>query len=295
MHHLFAASHFAAGVPRWVPCAECGNRYDADAMRFCSRCGSTVQGKDPEARVPVLANDPRRRRAQMGGAILLFMGLGIFAVWGWGLMMAGFDAEDDIEGFVGLTGDSPIPAGDLHVRALANGTPLPGADVRLRLPSGADYLQGTTDAHGWYNVSLARQAAVTIHVSLGNDSVERRAFVVWPSLEELRIDVLRDEPHASGRVGLEQFSALVVVVLVFIGLASLLMATGGAAALALRLPNLAIAAPIPGLVATTILFLWTILVGAFEVGVLALLALQIAAIAMIASGRGVFRRRRREP
>lgn len=279
-------------MPRWVPCAECGNRYDAEAMKFCSRCGSTVQGKDPDVRVPVLANDPRRRRAQMGGAILMFMGLSFFAIWAYGLVSAGFHPEAGIDSFVGLTGDSPVPAGDLHLRVLDNGTAVANAAVAVRLPSGLDHKAGLTDAQGWYNVTLERQAAVTITVSEGNRSIERRAFIVWPNTEQVTLDFGRDGNQTDAWLGLEDFNKMAAVVVFAIGAAALLMGIGGASALALRFPNLAIVAPVPALVGTGLLFLWTILVGTFEVGILAILILQLVAIGMVASGRSSFRRPR---
>ncbi len=259
---------------------------------FCPRCGSTVRGKDPEVRVPVLANDPRRRRAQMGGAILLFMGLSFFGLWAYGIVSAGYHPEGSIDSFVGLTGDSPVPAGDLHIRVLENGTAVENATVHLRLPSGLPYLQGATNHAGWYNTTLERQAAVNVTIQVGNVTLERRAFVVWPNTEEVTFDVARDPLHASGWLGLEQFNQIAVVFLMGIGLASLLLAVGGAAALALRLPNLAVAAPIPSIVVTSLLFVWTLLVGVFYVGIVLMLALQVTALVMVASGRSAFRKRR---
>jgi len=292
MHHLFALLQVAGPVPRWVPCAECGNRYDTETTTFCPRCGSTLQGKDPEVRVPVLANDPRRRRAQMGGAILLFMGLAFFAIWAYGLVSAGYHPEGSIDSFVGLTGDSPIPAGDLHLQVLHNGTPVPGANVHLRLPSGVAFRDGNTDSAGWYNTTLERQAAINITVQAHNLTLERRAFVVWPNSEEVRLDVGRDAPHDAAWLGLEQFNQLAVLFLMAIGAASLLMAGGGAAALALRFPAFAVIAPLPSIIVTSLLFLWTLLVGVFYIGIVLLLAMQVTAFAMVASGRGSFRRKR---
>lgn len=292
IHHLFAAARLAVAVPRWVPCAECGNRYDAETTTFCPRCGSTLHGKDPELRVPVLANDPRRRRAQMGGAILLFMGLAFLGIWGYGLVSAGSHPELSIDSFVGLTGDSPIPAGDLRLQVLNNGTAVANATVSLRLPSGLPFKDGVTDAAGWYNTSLERQAAVNITVHAGNVTFERRAFVVWPNLADVRLDVAKDAPRVSGWLGLEQFNDLAIWFLMFVGAAALLMAVGGGAALALRLPGLAVAAPIPSIVVTSLLFVWTLLVGVFYVGIVLLLALQVTALVMVASGRMAFRRKR---
>ncbi|MES2154004.1 MAG: Ig-like domain-containing protein [bacterium] len=278
-------------MPRWVPCAECGNRYDADTTAFCPRCGSTIRGKDPEVRVPVLANDPRRRRAQMGGAILLFMGLAFFGLWGYGLASAGFHPEGSIDSFVGLTGDSPIPAGDLHLQILDNGTAVPNATVALALPSGVAFKSGITDDNGWFNVTLDRQAAVNITVHAGNITLERRAFVVWPASEEVHLDVA-DPARSTAWLGLQEFNQMALVVLMVSGVAFLLMAVGGGAALALRTPNLAVAAPMPTVVLTGLLFLWTLLVGVFYVGIVLLLALQVTAIVMVASGRSAFRKRR---
>ncbi len=292
MHDLFAARPVASSVPRWVPCAECGSRYDADTTTFCPRCGSTIHGKDPEVRVPVLANDPRRRRAQMGGAILLFMGLAFFAIWGYGLVSAGFHPEGSIDGFVGLTGSSPIPAGELHIRVVRDGVAIENATVVLALPSGLPFKSGATNHAGWYNASLERQAAVNITIHAGNVTLERRAFVVWPASEEVLLDVARDPARSTEWLGLQEFNQLAVVGLILSGATFLLMAVGGGAALALRLPNLAVGAPVPAIVLTSLLFVWTLLVGVFYIGIVLLLALQMTAIVMVASGRSAFRRRR---
>ncbi|MEA3191583.1 MAG: hypothetical protein QOD77_2165 [Thermoplasmata archaeon] len=272
-------------VVRWVSCAECAARYDTQATTFCPRCGSTLRGRADAELAPLSRDDPRRRRVQMGGAILLLVGLAIALLVG-AQMVWGPTLVDAVEQQIDARGDQPLAAGELHVQLVRDGHPAAGHLVALLLPSGQAYLQGNTTGAGWYNVSLGRQAAVTIVVHEGNRTLERRAFVPWSVREEVRLDLRRDPDAAATRVGLQDLEVVTPILYGSLLLGACLTAVGGAAALGLRGPTVAVAAPLPIAVATLLWFLFT-----YEPGMLALLGLQVAAIWMVASGRSSFRRR----
>lgn len=270
---------------RWVSCAECAARYDTQATLFCPRCGSTLRGRADAELAPLARDDPRRRRVQMGGAILLLVGLAI------GLLVAtqllwGPTLVDAVERQIASRGDQPIAAGDLHVQILRAGAPAVGHPVTVLLPSGAPYLRGNTTAGGWFNASLGRQAAVTVTVQDANRTFERRAFVPWSVLEEVRLDLERDPDAVPTRIGLQELEGLTPILYGTLLAGAALTTLGGGAALGLRGPTLAVAAPIPIAVATLLWFLFT-----YEPGMLALLGLQVVAIWMVASGRSSFRPR----
>jgi hypothetical protein len=273
----------APAVPRWVPCAECGNRYDADVVGFCTRCGSTLRGKDPEVRVPVLAHDPRRRRVQMGGAILLFLGL---AVAGVAVFFALLRGPDLSEMLVDVVGGSDVAGGHLNVHVVDAGQPVRNATIVIRDPGGVSLGLGATVENGWFNTTLARPAA-DLNITVGQAAFHRRAFVLSAQEQTVEVDVARDPLDQPGWSGLESFSGYGLYIAGGVLLTGLLAALAGAAALALRAQDFAVAGPVPLVLVTGFLLFFF-----GEVGLLLILGMEVLAMLMVASGRAAFRRRR---
>jgi hypothetical protein len=279
--------------PRFVQCAECGNRFDAGLTGFCTRCGATAPPPGAPGASPAgpagwqpLRRDGLRRRVQVGGILLAAWGaLLAVACLAFALLPTGVLAGQ-LDSVVDDLGDAALPGGALHVQVLDNGTALAGATVELRTPTGHQLSSNRTDAHGWANATLGEHAAANLTVRAGGHVLERRVLVRDNDTLEARLDVARDPAAGTARLGVDRLVDLLRIGAVVLGAAALLLLAGGVAAVAVRWPVLAIAGPVPVLALTVLLAVATLSVGMFVI-----LVLQAVGLALVVSGRPAFRRR----
>lgn len=259
---------------------ECNESYDSDAMPFCPRCGSTrvrVETVLEGARATAEARDPRRRRAQMGGVILVTLaGLGLFFA-----VLAGIFAPqlmgDDVSDVM-----ASLPGGELHVQVLRNGTPVEGAAVRLSGPNGSTIAEGTTEA-GWFNATSSSEAVLFVNVLVPEGEWSRQAVVLQQETLVVRIDVATDPTSDTMWLGLDALLRAMRIVLVVFGVAALVMLAAGVSALRLRNRALALTGALVGLLPMLV-----ISVAAPNWGAAMILALIGAAVAFIWTGRDRF-------
>lgn len=263
-----------------VTCAECKESYDSDTTPFCPRCGSTkVRQEDllAGARVSAAAADPRRRRVQIGGVILVSLSsLGLFFALIAGIFAPQLMADDIPQVMDGL------PGGEVRVQVVDNGTAVEGAAVRFTTPNGSTVAQGET-VGGWYNASTPQQAVVYVNVTTDAGSWERRAVVLQGEDLTVRVDVADDPRAASEWLGLGMLMRALRIVLVVFGVAALVMLGAGISALRLRNRSLALTGAVVGLLPILVIFVASQSVGAFLV-----LALIGVALWFIVSGRRQF-------
>jgi hypothetical protein len=272
-----------------VQCPECGNRFDAALMGFCSRCGATAPAAGSTAArgwapvAPVARNDPVRRRVQVGGMLLTTLGaLGLAFCLGV-LVVAGSGLEDTLGKVLQSQGDSAVAGGTLRVHVLDQGQAA-NATVELATPSG--HALGTNQtAQGWANLTLGQHAIVNVTVTAGSHSLHRHAFVQAGSEQTLTLDVAHDVADDPAWIGLGELIGLLRIAVLVVAVASLALLAGGIAALAVRWAPLAIAGPIPAAALVILLTVATV-----NVGPLVVLLLLGAGLGLVVSGRRAFRR-----
>ncbi|MEK6985603.1 MAG: hypothetical protein AABX89_04390 [Candidatus Thermoplasmatota archaeon] len=266
------------GVQGWVACGECSTRYDSATFTFCPRCGSvrstaiaTTLGAVPQ-RPPA----PLDRRLQLGGALLLALGLLAGSLAGYALGPGFSDVEASV-GDLLLSQPGAIPGGTLSLRTLVDGVPTP-ANLTL-LTGGLPFANLTSDGSGWANVTLGSNGAVEVRAEAANRTVVRRILVLEGTSASLVLDLARDPTDAPWH-GL---SLALNTGLGALAVAAALLAFGGIAALARRLRWLAYLGPLPALALGLFLAL-----GA-GVGGLAVAAMLGVAYGLVITGRSGFR------
>ncbi|HUR61570.1 MAG TPA: hypothetical protein VM286_04320 [Candidatus Thermoplasmatota archaeon] len=278
--------------PRFVQCVECGNRFDAAQMGFCSRCGAVAPAPGTPGALagasaaPALARrDPLRRRPQVGGILLTTLGALLLASCIGFYVLAGAVLGEALGQVVASQGDAPIRGGTLSIHVLDNGTAAANATVELRSPAGTLFYSNQT-VGGWANATLGDHAAANITVRAGGHILERRALVLEGDAQDLTLDVSRDAAQDAAWIGMDRLVSFVRIAVGVIAAAALALLLGGIAAVMLRWLPLAIAGPIPALALTLLLVVATL-----NVGMLVIFLLQAVGLALVVSGRRAFRRR----
>ncbi len=148
-----------------VECSECGTRYDSDNNAFCPRCGSTSKGGPVAGALQAARrSDPRRRRVQAAGIILMVMGSVAFAQFLYAAIVVP-DLDPSIyEQLQGTPLADASAGGAVHLHYLENGTPLAGLRVRIDAMAGNQSLELTTNDAGWANTTKVPSAFITITV-----------------------------------------------------------------------------------------------------------------------------------
>lgn len=274
-----------------MQCVECGNRFDANQMGFCSRCGATAPapgapGAAPAGfAAPLPRRDPMRRRAQVGGILLTTLGALLLASCLGFFILASTVLGDALGQVVASQGDAPIRGGTLQVHVLDNGTAAANATVEMRSPAGTRFYSNQTIG-GWANVTLGGHAAANLTVTSRGHTLTRRALVLEGDTQVLTLDVAKDPAQDASWVGMERLVSFVRVAVAVVAIAALAMLVGGIAAVTLRWLPLAIAGPVPALALSLLLVVATL-----NVGMLVILLLQAVGLALVVSSRPAFRRR----
>lgn len=253
-----------------VSCAECATSYDSDLNAFCPRCGSTDRSKAVPGALPVAArHDPRRRRVQASGVLLLVSGtlFLVFAVLGLAMPRAELAAQ-----FVEPMADQPggtlllVPPANVSFNATI--TTLAGGPL------------GNASEHvGVFEFTSPDHASLRIAWTLDGQSYNTTAIIL--AGDTLRLPL--DAPVAEVVLGPSLKSTFAVVNVVFV-IAAAVMVAGGLSALLLRLWPLAAAAAIFGLILGLIVVAGFLLAGL-------LFAIPFAAAALfILRGRHHFQR-----
>lgn len=266
------------GVQGWVACGECSTRYDSATFTFCPRCGS-VRSTAVAATVgatPQRGPAPLDRRLQLGGALLLALGLLAGGLAGYALG-PGYDGVEASVGDLLLSQPGAVPGGSLSIRTLVDGVPTP-SNVTL-LDGGLPFANLTSDAAGWANVTLGSHGAVEVHAVGANHTLVRRILVLEGTSDSIVLDLARD-PTTAPWQGL---SLALTTGLGAFAVAATLLALGGVAALLRRLRWLAYLGPIPALGLGLFLA-----VGA-GIGGLAIAAMLGVAYGFVIAGRAGFR------
>lgn len=256
-----------------VECAECSNRYDSQVHTFCPRCGNARQRGAAVSYRPQ-AFDPRRRRAQAGGVILLTTAALSLVLYGYGMVVAPQLLTPELAGAV----MQDQPGGTLEVRLDG----LDGATVNVTRFDGTP-LRNATAVDGTATFEDLESAAVNVRVQHGSGHWSRQALVLEGQAVTLRVG--SDDPMADSTLaGADQMVTPIRVVLGFFAAVAAFVVLAGVSALRLRHRGIAIAGAVIGLLPVLMLAV------AFPtVGSLLLLVLLGVALAFIVAGRMHFR------
>jgi hypothetical protein len=257
-----------------VACAECGNRYEA-SLGFCPRCGGTARGET--ANTPASPRNPARMRLQLGGLLLLLVGL-LFLAGPLAILADPSPTERQMhDWWTAAQEGGQLQGGDVALVLMRDGNPVAGANVTVTAGN-RTLATGQTDQAGHFNASLGPFVAVTLHV---DGAFRRDALSIVPgAATTVRLDVAIDPAESEAVTGIEGFVTGVVVTILLL---SLLLALGGLSALLVRWRGLALAGPLPTLAVVllgTLIFL--------NAGTLALLAILAVPYALVVSGRAAF-------
>ncbi|MHB8632946.1 MAG: hypothetical protein ACYDBQ_03125 [Thermoplasmatota archaeon] len=115
-----------------VECSECGNRYDSAVSAFCPRCGSTKVGKPLPGAIPTgQRTDPRRRRVQMAGVMLMMIGLVSAAPSLYGIVYPPALPAGFYENLATVFSAGAGLGGALHLTLMDNGTVVKNATLHV--------------------------------------------------------------------------------------------------------------------------------------------------------------------
>lgn len=252
-----------------VECAECSNRYDSQVHTFCPQCGNARQRGAAIAYRPQ-AFDPRRRRAQAGGVILIATAAFGLVLCAYGMFAAPNLPSPELAGAV--MQDQPGGTLEVHLDGLD------GATVNLTRFDGTP-LRNATAVNGTATFEELESAAVNVTVRHATGDWSRQALVLEGQTVRLRIAA--DDPMADDTLaGADQLVAPIRVVLGFFAAVAAFVVLAGVSALRLRHRGLAISGAVIGLLPVLMLA-----VAVPTVGSLLLLLLLGVALAFIVAGR----------
>jgi hypothetical protein len=224
-----------------VECAECGSRYDSDANAFCPRCGSLQRGQATKAALSsARVAHPRRRRAQVGGIMLLVLGSLWLLQFGVTAALAPEPDASQLEALRSSRFADVGGGGDLHLRLLDNGTPLAGVIVSMVGHGESAATNLTTSASGWANFTRLPSAFVTVafEATVGNATnatvYQRHAYVPATDRVVVREELSRREAGDDVPWSAPGLRTLVRILSSVLALVSAIAVAGGVAALRLR-------------------------------------------------------------
>lgn len=268
-------------MPGWVVCAECNTRYETEALGFCPRCGSRAkEGESPVATVGPIRRDPARMRLQLGGVLLLLMGLLFLVAVVVTMLNPAWSETQSFAYWSGPQEDMNATAGTIIVLATDAGKPLVGANVTIS-SGNRTVASGVTDPAGRYELQLRGYIAVNLTLASGGNSWTRHVLAPSGSTIEVHVDVT--DAAVSDRV--EGPDNLLVATTVAGFTMTILLALGGLAAVLVKWRGLALAGPIP-----MVAFL-ALLIVPFGMAGLFFFALVGTPYALVVSGRSAFPRR----
>ncbi|MFO1532233.1 MAG: hypothetical protein ABR562_00820 [Thermoplasmatota archaeon] len=263
----------------WAVCAECNTRYDARTLAFCPRCGGTARAGSDATPGPGGRRDPARMRLQLGGVLLLILG-GLFLAAATTALMNPGATERQVFLF-GLGQDESFQGGEVAVRVLDDGLPVPGANVTMQAGN-RTLAAGATDLDGRFNATLRGSIAVNVTVTRGTESWLRQVLAPQGVTATVAIDLAHDAASSDRVVGAQGLALTTMLALLVL---SLLLSVGGLAAVLVRWRGLALAGPLPVVALAALLVLLY-----FSIGPLLFLAMLGAPYALVVSGRSAFRR-----
>ncbi len=256
-----------------VECAECGHRYDSQTQTFCPRCGN--MGSRSAGQVAPMRSDPRRRRVQIGGVILISTASLLLILFGAVFAMAGTLVQEQ-----GAELLQDQPGGELTV-VFTDGAPVANASVAVTLLNGSLAAAGATDDDGRFGPLDLDVAVVNVTITHMQRAWHRQAVVIDGDSLLLRVDAA-DATEAT--VGADALVGPVRGMLGFFIAISLFVLGGGIAAVRLRQRNIALSAGIVGLLPILIMA-----VAVPNIATMLLMFLLTLAVAFIFAGRGAFR------
>ena len=272
-------------MPDWVVCAECHTRYEATQFSFCTRCGSTARAGSgaPVPVSPLRRRDPARMRLQLGGVLLLAVGLVFVGSAVLLFMNPAWSQGTSFDQLGQSPADPTAPAGDIQVHVTDSGVDLRGANVSVTAGN-RTVATGTTGADGRYNATLTGSFAVNVTVQAGNGTWVRRALAPHGFVVPVDVDIGRDARSTDRVAGPEELFLVTGIAWLVM---SLLMVLGGLAAVLVRWRGLALGGPLP-----TVAFVLWLAVLLFQAGIAILLPIVLVVMpyALVVSGRSAFRR-----
>lgn len=255
-----------------VSCGECATTYDSDTNAFCPRCGSTDRAKTVPGALPVAArHNPRRRRVQASGVLLLVSGT-LFLVSS--LIGLAVPTEELARQFIEPMADQP---GGTVILLPADDTPY---DATLTTIAG-DVVANATQHVGPFEARSPDHAS--LHVAWSVNGVEANATVIVLTGDTVRLQLAKANP-GDVVIGSSLQTTVAVGRVVFV-VAALLLVAGGLSALLLRWFPLAAAAAILGLVLGLV-----VVAGFLFAGLLFAIPFAVAAL-FILRGRRHFQRK----
>lgn len=272
-----------------VQCAECERIYDSDEHPFCPRCGATGHA-DPTVAARSIAsrNDPRRRRVQIAGVIMLSTGAlvllaGIVMVASAGSVWEFATSVDD-----STASDLTQTAGAINVTVLRGGEPVEGANVTLM--SGQMQLLASrfTDADGMVRFEDISSLVVEMNVQHEDVDWDLAFIAVNPTSDpdyalpvtlELSDQSTVGTPVMDERM-VENTTRVLGIGAILLGLTPVV---GGIAALRLKNQQLALFGGVIGALPWLFLF-----VASMSISVLIIMALFVMAVVFVRQGRDLF-------
>lgn len=279
-------------VTERVQCAECERIYDSDEHPFCPRCGATAQA-DPAVAARSIAsrNEPRRRRVQVAGVIMLSTGAlvllaGIFmvasagAVWDYATTLSN---EPDTVG-----ADLTQAASAINVSVLQGGEPVEGANVTLWSGQMQLIASRITDADGQARFEGITSLVVDLNVHHDDVDWDLSFIAINPTSDpdyalpvtlELSDRSVVGPPLMDERM-VENTTRVLGIGAILLGVTPVV---GGIAALRLRNQQLALFGGIIGAIPWLFLF-----VASLSISVLLIMALFVMAVVFVRQGRDLF-------
>jgi hypothetical protein len=272
-----------------VQCAECERIYDSNENPFCPRCGG-MKHQNPVIAAHAIAGraDPRRRRVQVAGVIMLSTGALVLlagiamlasagAVWG-------FAASLDDATASGLT----QTASNIEVTILQGGVPVEGANVTLESGQMQFIASNFTNADGLVRFEGVTSFVVDLNVAHDDVDWDLSFIAVNPSDDpEFVTDVqleLADQSVVNGPLLDEKMVSNTTRILgagaTLLGLTPVI---GGIAAVRLRNQQLALFGSVVGAVPWLFLF-----VASLSISMFLIMALFVMATVFVRQGREFF-------
>jgi hypothetical protein len=259
-----------------VDCSECGNRYDSDTQAFCPRCGSVGSNKVAGI-VAAVRFEPGRRRAQVGGLVLIVTAATMLVLYGMVLATAGTLVADQS---LALLQDQP--GGELEIW-VDGYVPADGSGTfAVATRAGFGLANGTLDASGGAHVPELSSASVNVTITTHNGTWNREVLVLRGDTQN--VTVIPGVSATSGQLGTDALAGPVRIMVAFFMLVSLFVVLGGVSAVRLRNKNVAIGAAIVGIMPILILA-----VAVPNIGTMLLLLVMALALGFIVAGRSHFR------
>ncbi len=271
-----------------VQCAECERIYDSDEHPFCPRCGGTKHAAAvPAAKSIAQRHDPRRRRVQVAGIIMVSTGAlvllaGIAMVASAGAVWQFASGLDDSE-----AGALTETASSIDVFVFDEGLPMEGVNVTLGAGEG-EIRSVSTDADGYAHFANVSSFVVDLNLQNGEDVWELSFIAMNPTNDpnapmEVRLE-WSDQSVINGPLlderAVETTTRIMGIGAILLGLTPII---GGIAALRLRNQHLAFMGAVVGGIPWLFMF-----IASLSLSMLLIMVLFIMAAVFVRQGRDLF-------